>query len=129
MSTKISLILDGLNEQQRLAVENSQGPALILAGAGSGKTKALTHRIAYLLEQGVKPWQILAVTFTNKAAVEMKERIGNLLHITEGEDPNPFSFSTGKMPVTGTFHLICARILHREIEHLGLEKHKSYCSK
>lgn len=124
MPTAVNPILDGLNEQQREAVVNLKGPALILAGAGSGKTKALTHRIANLMNEGVKPWQILAVTFTNKAATEMKERIGNILHITEGEEVhNPFSFSTGKMPVTGTFHSICARILRREIEHLGLEKH------
>lgn len=111
-------ILGNLNEPQRQAVLALQGPSLILAGAGSGKTKALTHRIAHMIDQGVPPWQILAVTFTNKAAGEMKERIKNLLKITE---PNTFAgeFGQGRLPAMGTFHSICVRILRRDIEHLG----------
>lgn len=112
--------LEGLNEMQRKAVLHEKGPALILAGAGSGKTRALTHRIAYLIEQGVPPWQILAVTFTNKAAKEMKNRIVNLLHITGGEDPGSlFTLNPGKLPVMGTFHSVCVRMLRRDIEHIG----------
>lgn len=112
--------LEGLNEPQQQAVLSTKGPALILAGAGSGKTRALTHRIAYLMAEGVQPWQILAVTFTNRAAKEMKSRIGNLLHIAEGEDPaGQAGFHPGKLPVMGTFHSVCVRILRRDIEHLG----------
>jgi len=119
-------ILSPLNEPQRKAVEHSDGPILILAGAGSGKTRALTHRIARLMRDGVKPWQILGVTFTNKAANEMKERIKNLLHIVEGEDPTIRTEDFGrrtskspKLPTMGTFHSVCARILRRDYEHLG----------
>jgi len=115
--------LDGLNEPQQQAVLHTKGPALILAGAGSGKTRALTHRIAYLIDQGVPPWQILSVTFTNKAAKEMKNRIVNMLHITEGEAPGAeFTFNQSKLPVMGTFHSICVRILRRDIEHMGGDK-------
>ena len=116
-------IVANLNEPQKQSVLHINGPALILAGAGSGKTRALTHRIAYLIDQGVQPWQILAVTFTNKAATEMKERIKNMLHITEGTDiqTDPYKLQTTsyKLPTMGTFHSICARILRRDIEHLG----------
>ncbi|MFA6523642.1 MAG: UvrD-helicase domain-containing protein [Candidatus Peribacteraceae bacterium] len=115
-------ILGTLNEPQRQAVINIKGPSLILAGAGSGKTKALTHRIAYMMEQGVQPWQILAVTFTNKAATEMKERIKNLLKIAHSEEPVIGERGVGRLPVMGTFHSICARILRRDIEKLGRDR-------
>lgn len=114
-------ILDGLNDAQRRAVVHTKGPALILAGAGSGKTRALTHRIANLIDHGVQPWQILAVTFTNKAAGEMKERIKTLLKITEGPDVSG-DIGSGRMPVMGTFHSICCRILRRDIHHLGRDR-------
>jgi len=111
-----------LNKPQQEAVEHVQGPLLILAGAGSGKTKALTHRIAHLIAQGVPPWQILAVTFTNKAATEMKARITNLLQLTGGDDLSTWGTSGAKLPVMGTFHAICARILRKDIEHLGRDR-------
>ncbi len=127
-------IFANLNEPQREAVEQIKGPALILAGAGSGKTRALTHRIAFMMQNGVQPWQILAVTFTNKAATEMKERIKNLLRVVEstGEDPSltlgtglglrNSDLGAGRLPVMGTFHSVCARILRRDIEHLGRDR-------
>jgi len=117
--TAIDPVISGLNEPQKEAATNVSGPALILAGAGSGKTRSLTHRIAYLISQGVPPWQILAVTFTNKAATEMKERIRKLLHITEGENLDAWGSHAGKLPVMGTFHSICVRILRRDIEKMG----------
>ncbi len=117
------VIFGKLNEPQKLAVTTVQGPVLILAGAGSGKTRALTHRIAWLMEQGVPPWQILSVTFTNKAAREMKERIRNLLHIAEGEDLGAIGGEgVGRLPTMGTFHSICVRILRRDIERLGRDR-------
>lgn len=122
MHTATDLIFGPLNDEQRQAVVTLNGPVLILAGAGSGKTRALTHRIANLIHTGVPPWQILAVTFTNKAAKEMKERIKNLLHLTEGEDLSPFEAGHAKLPVMGTFHSICARILRRDIERLGRDR-------
>ena len=117
-------VLGPLNDRQRLAVTTLKGPLLILAGAGSGKTRALTHRIAHLIDQGVPPWQILAVTFTNKAAQEMKQRIGNLLHIVDPEISQYASRKSpvARLPVTGTFHSVCVRILRRDIEHLGLDR-------
>ncbi|MGN0031359.1 MAG: UvrD-helicase domain-containing protein [Candidatus Gastranaerophilaceae bacterium] len=98
-------LLENLNKEQKEAVKTTQGPLLILAGAGSGKTKVLTTRIAYMIQSGVKPRNILAVTFTNKAAKEMKERIGKII----GED-------TVKYMWVGTFHGICGRILRENID-------------
>lgn len=98
-------LLENLNKEQKEAVQTTQGPLLILAGAGSGKTKVLTTRIAYMIRQGVRPRNILAVTFTNKAAKEMKERIGKII----GED-------TVKYMWVGTFHGICGRILRENID-------------
>jgi DNA helicase-2/ATP-dependent DNA helicase PcrA len=120
--TEQDLILGSLNEPQRQAVLHTSGPVLILAGAGSGKTRALTHRIAHLMHNGVQPWQILSVTFTNKAAAEMKERIKNMLHLSEGTDLSPWEFTAGRMPVMGTFHSVCVRILRRDIERLGRDR-------
>ena len=101
-------ILEGLNEKQYEAVVNTEGPCLVIAGAGSGKTKVLTHKIAYLIgEKNVAPWSILAITFTNKAANEMKERITNLI----GDMAQDMWM--------GTFHSICVRILRRNIERIG----------
>ncbi|MFA7682440.1 MAG: UvrD-helicase domain-containing protein, partial [Candidatus Peribacteraceae bacterium] len=121
--TKADPIFDPLNEPQREAVLHSKGPLLILAGAGSGKTRALTHRIARLIRDGVPPWQILAVTFTNKAANEMKERIEHLLNIIDPGTRIPeFTQRNSKLPMMGTFHSICARILRRDYEHLGRDR-------
>ncbi len=107
-------ILAGLNDEQREAVEYGSGPLLILAGAGSGKTKTLTHRIAYLIDQRkIFPSRILAVTFTNKAAKEMRERLAKLL----GEQPENRQF----MPWMGTFHSICVRLLRMDGVHIGLD--------
>ncbi|MDD5751028.1 MAG: UvrD-helicase domain-containing protein [Candidatus Peribacteraceae bacterium] len=119
-------IFGTLNAPQLEAVKHVNGPLLILAGAGSGKTRALTHRIAHLMHQGVSAWQILAVPFTNKAAKEMKSRIENLLHIVEPDIPLSFDSKlktqNSKLPVMGTFHAICARILRRDIEKLGRDR-------
>ncbi|HEX8390370.1 MAG TPA: UvrD-helicase domain-containing protein [Candidatus Saccharimonadales bacterium] len=110
----MSQLLVGLNDAQRQAVECGNGPLLLLAGAGSGKTKTLTHRIAYLVEQGVPTGGILAVTFTNKAAREMRERLALLL----GENADNRSF----MPWMGTFHSICVRLLRMDGEHIGIPR-------
>lgn len=107
-------ILFELNDSQRTAVLYGNGPLLILAGAGSGKTKTLTHRIAYLLENGVRSQSILAVTFTNKAAREMRERLAQLT----GENADDRAF----MPWMGTFHSICVRLLRFDGEHIGVPK-------
>jgi len=108
MQEKMQNILEGLNDKQYEAVVTTEGPSLVIAGAGSGKTKVLTHKISYLInEKGVKPWNILAITFTNKAASEMKTRIEKL--IEEG----------AKEMWIGTFHSICVRILRRFIDKIG----------
>ena len=101
-------IYDTLNPKQKEAVLHTDGPLLILAGAGSGKTRVLTHRIAYLIDEcGVNPWNIMAITFTNKAAGEMRERVDNLV-----------GFGAESIWVS-TFHSSCVRILRRHIENLG----------
>ena len=103
-------LLEGLNDKQYEAVINTDGPCLVIAGAGSGKTKVLTHKIAYLMqEKDIKPWNILAITFTNKAANEMKERVESLV----GDD--------AKDMWIGTFHSICVKILRRFIDRIGFD--------
>ncbi len=109
MGVKMDLTV--LNEQQRQAAEHLNGPLLILAGAGSGKTRTMTYRIANLLDHGVPAWQILALTFTNKAAREMKNRIGALVGEAVAEDM-----------WVGTFHSICVHILRRDIEKIGYQR-------
>lgn len=103
-------LLEGLNDIQQQAVQHKDGPMLVLAGAGSGKTRVLTHRVAWLIDQGVVPTSILAITFTNKAAGEMKERIQTILR----------SRTDGGMPIIGTFHAMCVRILRRHSQHIGI---------
>ena len=107
---KMENLLEGLNEKQLEGVTYTTGPCLIIAGAGSGKTKVITHKIAYLInEEHVKPWNILAITFTNKAAREMKERAEKLV----GDNIKDIWI--------GTFHSICVRILRRYIDRLGFD--------
>lgn len=100
-------IFDNLNKEQRLAVETTEGPLLIIAGAGSGKTRVVTHRVANIISKGTPPWSVLAITFTNKAAREMKERVVDLI----GEE--------GLSVFISTFHALCVRILRRDIGLLG----------
>jgi DNA helicase-2/ATP-dependent DNA helicase PcrA len=109
--------LSSLNPQQRQAVETIKGPVLILAGAGTGKTRVITFRIAHMIQRGISPDHILAVTFTNKAAREMQERVRSIIprqHVEEGEKP--------KKPTICTFHSLCVRILRQHIEKLGYKK-------
>ena len=109
-NNNISNLLNQLDEAQRAAVEFCTGPSLVIAGAGSGKTRVLTYKIAYLLEQGLPPYHILALTFTNKAAREMKSRIAQLV----GEKKSRSLWM-------GTFHAIFSRILRKEAEHIGFQ--------
>src|SRR6266436_8171425 len=112
------LNLGSLNPQQRLAVETLNGPVLILAGAGTGKTRVITYRIAHMVERGISPGQILGVTFTNKAAREMQERVGKLIprgqKSEDGQKP--------ARPTICTFHSLCVRILRQHIEKLGYKR-------
>lgn len=113
-------IFKNLNTKQIEAVKAIEGPVLVISGPGSGKTRCLTHRVAYLISQGIKPDNILAITFTNKASNEMKERINVLLN-----QENKPSFGRIGQPVIGTFHSVCLRILRREIPILGYKSNFS----
>ncbi|MGA2867948.1 MAG: UvrD-helicase domain-containing protein, partial [Verrucomicrobiota bacterium] len=106
------LNLSTLNPQQRQAVETIRGPVLILAGAGTGKTRVITFRIAYMVARGIAPGNILGVTFTNKAAREMQERLRKLL-------PKPKTDDKNNRPTICTFHSLCVRILRQHIEKIG----------
>ncbi|MCJ7840988.1 DNA helicase PcrA [Lederbergia sp. NSJ-179] len=111
MQLSTTRLLGGLNPEQKEAVKTTEGPLLIMAGAGSGKTRVLTHRVAYLMvEKEVSPYNILAITFTNKAAREMKERIGNIMG------------GTAEEVWISTFHSMCVRILRRNIDRLGYNR-------
>ena len=120
--------LSTLNPPQRLAVETTRGPVLILAGAGTGKTRVITHRIAYLIRKGVSPGNVLAVTFTNKAAREMQQRVRKLLpqqverRRSRGESGSSRLSTLDSRPTICTFHSLCVRILREHIEKLGYKK-------
>ena len=122
--------LSTLNPQQRLAVETIRGPVLILAGAGTGKTRVITFRVAHLIERGIAPGHILGVTFTNKAAREMQERVAKLLpRKVRSPKSEVRSHGSGSQPSTldaqptiCTFHSLCVRILRQHIEKLGYKR-------
>ncbi|MEK7074868.1 MAG: UvrD-helicase domain-containing protein, partial [Patescibacteria group bacterium] len=120
-------ILDGLNDKQREAVTTTDGPVLIIAGAGSGKTKALTHRVAYLISQGIAPENILAVTFTNKAAGEMRKRVFKLIssQVNKSKTNQLINLQTHKQPFIGTFHAFCVSVLREECPKIGFSKNFS----
>ncbi|MEM7014340.1 MAG: UvrD-helicase domain-containing protein, partial [Verrucomicrobiota bacterium] len=103
--------LSGLNAPQREAASHINGPLLILAGAGTGKTRVVTTRIAYMVAEGIAPEDILAVTFTNKAANEMRERVGQMIKKQQA-----------KKVTVSTFHSLCVRVLRRDIDKLGFKK-------
>jgi len=109
-------LLSDLTPEQQQAVQHVDGPLLIIAGAGSGKTRVITRRVAYLMGQGAAPWSILAITFTNKAAGEMKERVGKLL----GRPLRDFGRLEQPWPMVCTFHSLCMRILRHYGPTLGL---------
>ena len=119
------LNLSSLNPQQRQAVEAVQGPVLILAGAGTGKTRVITFRIAHMIDRGITPGQILGVTFTNKAAREMRERVAKLVprpkRATRQGAPDPAAEAEAR-PTICTFHSLCVRILRQHIEKLGYKR-------
>ena len=115
-------ILNGLNSQQKKAVEHKDGPLLIIAGAGAGKTKTLTHRILNLIINGVDPENILAITFTNKAAKEMKERVA---HLIQNSKQLNLPINDTRPPFVSTFHSLGVFILKNEHHLLGIKKHFS----
>ena len=100
--------LEDLNDRQKIAVENIYGPSMVIAGAGSGKTRVLTYRIAYMIEQGIDPFNILALTFTNKAAREMTDRIGKIVGASEAKNIS-----------MGTFHSFFSKILRYNADRIG----------
>jgi superfamily I DNA/RNA helicase len=114
--------LNTLNPQQRLAVETLRGPVMILAGAGTGKTRVITFRIAHMIERGIAPGNILAVTFTNKAAREMQERVNKLVPKTRNSKPETRNEAKENCPTICTFHSLCVRILRQHIEKLGYKR-------
>ncbi len=111
--------LDGLNPEQREAVLHTEGPLLVLAGAGSGKTRVITHRIIHLIEQGIAPHNILAVTFTNKSAKEMRERVYALVK----ENTTTARAGQDSLPTVSTFHSLGVRLIRENHESLGLKRH------
>ncbi len=128
------LILKGLNEKQREAVTTIDGSVLVISGPGSGKTRCLTHRVAWMISKGIEPAHILAITFTNRAAGEMRERIQKLLKIgncrkdlPKGEKLKIASGKSETLPTIGTFHAIGLRILRKEIHHLGYASNFNIC--